>query len=249
MRVTRCLGKACAVILVAAGCVLTLGCDRNATALARRIGGMGPSGSPPETIEGLRKAIVAYEDKIEELLSLEAQSGIYCKILAVRLMDRGLYGEALDALDRAVSYFPEDATLHYLSGVCAGIVAKSSHDYGATGSDAVKRRYFALAEESYKRALDLDGRYSRALYGLSVLYVFELDKSREAIPLLERLLEIEKNHVDGMFVLARAYLLDGEDAKAADLYGRIADITKDPQKKQQAQDNRKAVLDGLYGQK
>lgn len=235
---------ALAAVLAFAGALQA--CNNGVDELARRIGGMGPAGAPPDTIEGLKTAIAAYEGRVQELLTVSAQAGIYYKILAVRLMDRGLYGEALDALERAVFYFPEDATLHYLTGVCAGIMAKSTHDYGATGSDQETQRRYALAEDAYKRALELDGRYTRALYGLAVLYVFELDRSADAIPLLERLLEIEKNHVEGMFVLARAYLLQGETQKAADLYGRIEQIASDPEKKKAAAENRKAVLDGMY---
>ena len=109
-----------------------------------------------------------------------------------------------------------------------------------------KYNYFKLAEEAYLRALELDPRYARALYGLGVLYTFELDEPAKAIPYLETLLEIEKLHTDGMFALARAYYATYEFDKAIEMYDKIIETTKSPEKKAQAEANKKVVLEAAY---
>ena len=213
--------------------------------LARRIFSQG-SGNNALSIEELKSAIATYERRIERHVEDAAKTATYWKILSVRLMDRGLAGEALEALEQAIYYSPEDASLHCYTGVCAGIMAKSIHAFpGRESRD--RENYYALAEKAYLRAIELDGRYLRALYGLGVLYVFELGRPEDAIPRLKRYLEISRNDVDVMFVLARAHYILRDFKAAVDLYDRIITITGDEQKRQDAQNNRQMVLGQMNG--
>jgi tetratricopeptide (TPR) repeat protein len=79
--------------------------------LAKQIAELSPRGGPPETIEGLKAAIAAYENQIELNVKEGAQTGVYWKILATRLADRGMHRDALEALEKAISYNAEDPTL------------------------------------------------------------------------------------------------------------------------------------------
>ena len=221
--------------------------------LAERVFSMGDSlGSvsetTPETIEELKSAIAAYEKRIGKHVEDAARTGTYWKILAVRLQDRGLHGEALEALEHAIYYNPTDATLHCSVGISAGIMAKNIHVFPGLGNENQNReQYYALAEDAFLRAIELDGRYLRPRYGLGVLYVFDLDRPEEAIPHLERCLEISRNDVDTMFVLARAFYMIRKYQEAVDLYDRIITLTRDETKKTDAQNNRQTVLGRLYG--
>ena len=204
------------------------------------------SGNSSMSIEELKSAIAVYERRIERHVEDAAKTATYWKILSVRLMDRGLAGEALEALEQAIYYSPEDAALQCYTGVCAGIMAKSIHAFPGRESRE-KEGYFTLAEKAYLRAIELDGRYLRALYGLGVLYVFELDRPGDAVPRLKQYLEISRNDVDVMFVLARAHYMLRDFQAALDLYDRIIAITGDEQKRQDAQNNRQMVMGQLYG--
>ena len=220
-------------------------------AFAERVFSEGSSvsqggGASSESIEKIKSSIAAYEKRIDRHVKDAASTATYWKLLAVRLQERGLHGEALDALERAVYYSPTDPALQYYIGVSAGVIAKSVHVF--PGSDSSDRdRYFALAEEAYLRAIELDGRYQRPRYGLSVLYVFELDRPEDAIPHLEQCLEISKNDIDVMFVLARAHYMLKNYREALELYDRIISLTKDDQKKIDAQNNRQMILGQMYG--
>jgi tetratricopeptide (TPR) repeat protein len=214
-------------------------------ALAARIAELSPpGGGVPETIESLRAAIGLYEEQIEQHVRDAAQTGLYWKILAVRLQDRGLHNEALEALERALYYTPADSSLHYMTGVSAGMAAKSAF---VSTNQQNREHYYALSETAYLRAIELDPRYGRPRYGLGVLYVFDLDRPLEAIPHLLRYLEITTRDVDAMFVLARAYYMTEEYQAAADLYDRIIEISKDENKRAEARNNKQLVLDVLYG--
>ncbi len=238
------------VLAVVAGAILVFVAYRFSSAraaLASRVADMGAGGAPPETIEGLKKAIATYEDRIDAVVADAGKAGIYWKLLAVRLQDKAMYGEALESLEKAIAYFPEDASLFYRAGISASIVAKSTLDFAFSGRNPERDRLLAFAEDAHLRAISLDPSYARPLYALGVLYVFELDRSEKAIPLLERYLELESRDADGMFVLARAYYVTGAYQKAVDLYDRILATTKDDAKQREAEANKKAALDALYG--
>jgi tetratricopeptide (TPR) repeat protein len=223
------------------------------TNLAARIADISSKGVPA-SIDELRNAIALYEARIEEHVRDAAQTGTYWKILATRFQDRGMHNEALAALERGAYYFPEDPTLQYLTGVSAAMVAKSWLDF-SSGSGSVPagssggpvNRYFALAEQAYLNAVKMDDQYTRAMYALGVLYVFELERPEDAIPYMIRHNEIRTQDVDGMFVLARAYVMTGEYEPAIDLYNRIISITRDKNKRSEAERNKQYIMDIYYG--
>jgi len=213
--------------------------------LAKRMAELSPRGGPPETIDGLRQAIALYEDQIERHVREAAQTGVYWKILATRLADRKLHNEALEALERAVYYNTEDPALYYLTGVSSGSVAKSVVGF-SMNAEKERDHYYNLAENSYLRALELDITYTRPMYGLAVLYVFELDRPEDAIIQLERYLQILPNDIPGLFILARAYFMTEDLSRASDLYQRIADRTRDKEIKEQALDLRDRIQEMIY---
>ena len=159
----------------------------------------------PSTIEEYKEAIEKYDARIADLQLSESQVGIWYKILGTRYLDKKMYGQALEAFQSALQYYPDNQNLYYYVGICAGYMSHTALDYNATGSMEKKYNYLKLAETAYLRAIEIEPRYSRALYALSVLYVYELDEPAKAIPYLQKVLDIEKKHTDAMFVLARAY--------------------------------------------
>lgn len=202
----------------------------------------------PTTETELKEAITKYENRIADMQLASSQVGVWYKMLAVRYLDSKMYGEALKYFQKAIQIYPENQNLYYYVGLCAGYMAKASLDYGATGvsSTTEKYNYLKLAESAYLRAIEIEPKYGRALYGLGILYIFELGQSEKAIPHLEKLLSFDTRNFDAMFILARAYYENTEFDKAASLYDKIASQTKSEQKKQEALSNKKIVLDASY---
>jgi tetratricopeptide (TPR) repeat protein len=214
--------------------------------LAKRMEELSPKGGPPTTIDGLKAAIAAYENQIELNVKEGAQTGVYWKILAIRLADRGMHRDALDALERAIYFNSEDPALFYLTGEYASIVAAAT--VGFSGNSTAEKEHFTrLAENSYLRSIQLDAVYDKPLLGLGILYTFDLSRPDEAIPHLERYLEITPSGIRGMFVLARAYYMTGSYDRAIDLYDRIIARTKDQKIKAEAQNNKETIRNLIYG--
>ena len=152
----------------------------------------------------------------------------------------------MKCFQEALKYYPNNQNLYYYVGVCAGYMSHAAMDFGGSGSTEVKYNYLKLAEEAYLRAIEIEDRYVRALYGLGVLYVFELDEPAKAIPHLEKALSIDTKNIDAMFVLARAYYSNYDFDKSAAMYDKIINTTKSAEKKATAEENKKTVLDAAY---
>lgn len=202
--------------------------------------------SDPVTVDEIKEAIELYDARVDDIILATQQTGIWWKLLGTRYLDNQMYGKALEAFQNAIAVYPANQNLYYYVGVCAGYLAESALDYDANGEIPERERYLELAESAYLRAIEIEGRYVRALYGLSVLYVFEMNRAKDAIPYLETVLSIETKHTEAMFVLARAYYVTEQYQKAADLYDKILVTTTDTKLKEDAERNKKVVLNALY---
>ncbi len=203
----------------------------------------------PTTKEELQEAIEKYDRRAIDLATTQAQEGTWWKILGTRYLDEKLYGKAYEAFQQAVTFYPDNANLYFYLAVCAGYIANSSINWNvqAEGTPGqIKMQYLKVSEESYLRALSIDPKYYRAMYGIGVLYVFELKEPGKAIPYLEQFLEAQPKDLDGMFVLARAYYANLDFDKSIAMYDKIIELKPGAEKLTQAEANKKTVLDMQY---
>jgi len=200
----------------------------------------------PTTEAEIKEAIQKYQTRVEDIALANQQIGIWYKMLGSRYLDNQMYGEALEAFRMATTYYPANQNLYYFVAVCAGFMANQALDYSATGYTAQKFNYLKLAESAYLEAVKLDPKYARALYGIGVLYIFELEEPGKAIPYLETLAEVEKRNVDGLFLLANAYYQTFEFERAMEIYDEIISITTSSEDKAQAEANKRKVLETAY---
>ncbi len=202
-------------------------------------------GKNPSTENELKDAIAKYEEDVLKVMLANEQIGIWHKLLATRYIEKQMYNEALESLQKAIEYFPTNQNLYYHTGISAGHMAKSSLDF--FGENSSKRQeYLTLAEQAYKRAIELQSDYTNAMYGLAVLYVFELEKPADAIPLLENLLDIEPKNNEAKFMLARAYYMNYDFANAVSVYEDIIATATNEQVRYDAEVNKEIALEALY---
>ena len=216
--------------------ILILG-SCNKVASIRRLQELEEGVSNPNTEAELKDAIRKYEKRVDDIIIAEGRIGIWYKILGSRYMDQKMYKKALKAFQSALEYYPENPNLFYQTGLAASLTAKNSLDFELTGTDIEKKRYFDLAASAYNRALEIDPKHSKAVYALSVLYIFELNRPAEAIPILEKIAEWEKKPIDHLFLLGAAYYMTGENEKAIAVYEHIIEISSSAEKKAKAESN------------
>ena len=237
------MNKIKAILLSAAASIVLVSCGGVSNKTIIRHQKMEEGVESPTSIEELKDAIKKYQERVADVQLAQSQIGIWYKILGTRYLDNKMYGEALKCFQEALTYYPDNQNLYYYVGVCAGYMSHAALDYNASGTNEVKYNYLKLAEEAYLRAIAIEDRYVRALYGLGVLYVFELDEPEKAIPHLEKALSIDTKNLDTMFVLARAYYSSYEFDKAVEIYDRIIETTKSEDTKKTAEENKKIALD------
>ena len=203
-------------------------------------------GATPQSPEDLKKGIAEFSADVDKIVALRERTGIYYKLLGSRYESKQMYGEAYEAYLGAIDFYPVNESLYYHAGLCAGFVAKSKEARGADGL-ADKQKWLETAESSYKRAIELSPSYPSALYGLAVLYEFEMNRPADALPLAQKVLETETQNVDAMLLLGRIYYSLGRYQEAVDTYGKAIDTTKVKAKKEAAENNRQRIMDEMNG--
>ncbi len=193
---------------------------------------------PEQRIDELKQGIKEYEAEVARTVKAAKQIGIYYRMLALEYMSLEMYNEALNSLEQAVKYFPTSPMLYYYAAISAGQMKE------AVFSKQEADSYIAEAEKMYLRAVNLDPGYKEALYGLSVLYVFELERPLDAEPLLERLVSMEQKNFNAMFLLARVKVVKGDYDSAVDIYMDIESRTADEEVKAKAADNIRQLSGG-----
>ncbi len=215
------------------------------------------------SIDQLQAAIADYTTKAEARkyaeaaeLGLEASSklGAYRIALADRYMDKRMFRDAYDVLVLAAKSYPDDWRIYQGAGLSAAYVAKTADILGPVGSpgstaSAERDRWLAVSKSSYERALSINPRSSESLYGIAVLYAFELGLPAEAAGRLVELLGFETRNVDAMMLLARCYAELGRVEEAANWYQSVMDTTVVPEKKKAAMENRARLLAETGGSK
>lgn len=195
-----------------------------------------------ERIRELLSAVDEYEEIVNQRVEASAQLGEHYKMLGIEFIRRDMYGEALKYLKKAIEFYPENEVIFYLAGACSARMAKAK-----VNDPGERDRLLVQAENFYLRAIELDSLFSQALYGLSVLYVFELDKVNEAEPYLHRLLEKEKKNTSAMFLLARVYVYQGRAEEALELYDRIIEEPQSREEEDRARELKQQLLEGAFG--
>ena len=133
------------ILLLCVLCFLFCSCGPNVRYI-KRVQSLEEGVSNPTTIDEIKTAIKKYEDRVEDIIAAEQQTGIWWKILATRYMDNHMYGEALNAFQKATVYYPANQNLYYYIGVCAGYLAKSELTVDANGENSRRAEYLRISE-------------------------------------------------------------------------------------------------------
>ncbi len=191
-----------------------------------------------ERIEELERGIKEYSKDVDRVVTANAEIGVYYRMLALEYIDFKMYKLALENLEKSMEYYPTNPVLSYFAGLSKANIARAEVD-----SD--KGLFlFHEAEAYYKTAIRLRQTYTDALYGLSVLYMFELYSPEDAGPLLEKILSINSQDWEAMSLYARYMVVIGDIDTAIELYNEIAEKAWDDGMKEQAAVNRDSLLAG-----
>jgi len=215
--------------------------SRNRNDLAIRMAVEEGRGEDDKRIAELRNEIREVEKEVESTIEAVRNKGTYWRLLGLKYMDYRMWEEAASAFREAIAVNPDFAVFHYNSGLCYAQMALSLTDWGE------KLAYNQRSESEHRRALELDSRYTPAMYALANLLIFEMDRPQEAEPILRDYLKIERSQVKARFLLARVLLEAGRREEALDVYDEISRIATSKADADQAKELSRRVSGGENG--
>ena len=190
-----------------------------------------------KTEQELLRGIRFLEGEVKRTVDAGTHLGTYYKLVAIEYRKREMYGLAAEYFERALTVSPRNAYLAYWTGVCYAQIARAIQIESREDTLETARSY-------YEYAVEVNPKYTEALYALAVLLVFEYDELSSAKPLLERILLVESLDFRAMFLLARIHVVEGQISEAVDLYERIIDDSTDELMVSEARGNRNELLGG-----
>lgn len=188
-------------------------------------------------IEAQIQKIDAIEDEVNEIINKVQQKGELYKVLGLRYLEIGMFGEAWEAYDKALEIYPLSARLHYYRGIAAGQMAKSEVN------PEQYELWLDMAENDYTKAIELDPDYGSPLYSLALLALYEKEEYSRAADLLDRYLFMDglsnqsTNLLDrrtdlrqdyrAMLVRGQLAVLEGELTNAKIWFGKVIENSGD----------------------
>ena len=192
-----------------------------------------------ERIKEITEEIKKIEKDLEETLENYQKLGNFQRSLGIKMMHYKMFFKAYEHFNNAIDFYPNSEMLHYYRGVAASQYALSQDE------DVVRRDYLNRALYSHEHSIKINPRFTKGLYALSILYVYEFDRSNDAKPLLDRLLDISTREFDAMILRALLHEKDGELNAALDLYDRVLSLSKKESHIIKADTNRDKILSRL----
>lgn len=235
-------------VLITVLCVMSLvlvGCNEEQKRILSRLmatesGQYSGEKVSEERIAELKDHIKRFSDEVETLVEDTGQLGIFYKMLALEYMDEEMYGPARDYFLKSLEIYPNNEVVQYYTGLVTAQTAGAQENHD--------QREVRLEEAAYhyQRATELKSNYFEALYALSVLYIFELDRPFEAEEYVQRALKVRSGSEKAKFLLAAVRVRQDRYEEAVEIYDNIIEETEDETMKERARENREQLLGGGY---
>jgi len=236
--------KAVVILVVAAAVVLT-SCNEEQKRILNRLMNTETgqySGEEVDTqrVSELEEHVERFSDEVQDLVEETGKLGIYYKMLALEYMDQEMYGPAREYFLKSLEVYPNNHLVQYYTGLA------SAQTVGAQANEAQRSSRLEEAAYHYQRAVELKSDYFEALYALSVLYIFELDRALQAEEFVQRALEVRPRSQKARFLLAAIRVRQNRFEEAIEIYNQIIEETEDATMQQRARENREQLLGGGY---
>lgn len=191
-------------------------------------------------VEELENQVREYGDKVQELVEQTGKLGIYYKMLALEYLDNEMYGPATEYFLKSLEIYPNNHPVQYYTGLAMAQLS------GARGSNTERQETLEEAAFHYRRAVELKPDYFNALYALSVLLIFELDRPFEAEEYVLKALDVRSSDDKTLFLLARIRVLQNRYDEAIEIYDRIIEKSSSSDARSRAKANREQLIGGGY---
>ena len=191
-----------------------------------------------ENYRKLKKDINQFRKVLDEKVDAAEKLGTYYKLIGLKYLDYSMYRLALDAFEQALEIYPENPNVLYNAGLSSARLSKTE------GTESLSVELLNQAVRYYQASIAVNNRFSSPMYGLAILYIYELNQPELAIPLLEMYNSVQKSSMNGRFLLAAAHFALGNKNEAVDIYNGIIDKSENETEVESARNNRNTILRG-----
>ncbi|QFP42021.1 hypothetical protein F9Y90_02755 [Borrelia miyamotoi] len=171
-------------------------------------------GSSLEKIEVYEEFIDKEEQNILRIVNSIDKKTRFFSLIGLEFIKLGQYGSAIEYFNKALEQGPDNYLSHFYIGISSYNLAK-----GMQTRDKIEE-YFILAENSFLKAIAVKDDFNEAIFALSNMYVYDLDKQLEAKGYLSRLESMGENCFEFFMLRGANYYSLGDFDNALLFYNK-----------------------------
>ncbi|ACH93253.1 putative cytosolic protein [Borrelia duttonii CR2A] len=171
-------------------------------------------GGSLEKVEVYKEFIDREEKNVLKIINSIDKKARFFILIGLELIKLGQYLPAIEYLNKNLEYGPDNHLSHFYIGVSSYNLAK-----GMQTQDKIEE-YFTLAENSFLKSISLKDDFKEAIFALSTMYVYDLDKQLEAKGYLSKLEFMGENYFEFLMLRGANYYSLGDFNNALLFYNK-----------------------------
>ncbi|AHH08263.1 hypothetical protein baBA2_000289 [Borrelia anserina] len=161
-------------------------------------------GKSLEKIEVYKEFIDKEEQNILKVINSIDKKARFFSLIGLELIKLGQYGPAIEYFNKNLEYGPDNYFSHFYIGISSYNLAK-----GMATKEKIEE-YFILAENSFLKSISIKGDFKEAIFALSTMYVYDLDKQLEAKRYLSKLESMGEDYFEFFMLRGANYYSLGD---------------------------------------
>ena len=169
-------------------------------------------GSSLEKIEVYKEFIEKEEQNILKIINSVNKKARFFSLIGLEFIKLGQYGAAIEYFNKNLEQGSENHLSHFYVGISSYNLAKRIK------TKEKIEEYFMLAENSFLKSISIKNDFKEAIFSLSNIYVYDLDKQLEAKEYLNRLESMGENSFEFFMLRGANYYSLGDLTNALLFY-------------------------------
>ncbi|WP_024653966.1 hypothetical protein [Borrelia persica] len=171
-------------------------------------------GGSAEKIEVYKEFINREEHNVLKIINSIDKKARFFSLIGLELIRLGQYLPAIEYFNKNLEYGPDNYLSHFYIGVSSYNLAK-----GMQAKEKIDE-YFTLAENSFLQSISIKDDFKEAIFALSTMYVYDLDKQLEAKGYLNKLESMGENYFEFFMLRGANYYSLGDFNNALLFYNK-----------------------------
>ncbi|WKC57867.1 tetratricopeptide repeat protein [Borrelia sp. P9F1] len=169
-------------------------------------------GGPLEKIEVYKEFIGREEKNVLNILNSIDKKSRFFSLIGLELIKLGQYGPAIEYFNKNLEYSSSNYLSHFYIGVSSYNLAKEIK------SREKIEEYLSLAEDSFLKSISIKNDFKEALFSISTMYVYDLNRQVDAKEYLSKLEAMGESYFEFFMLRGSNYYSLGDFSNALLFY-------------------------------